>query len=333
LFPHHRILRASGLNQRKAAWILYGIAMMFVTIGLVAMVLKSHAAGFWLGAVAVASVVLFKDATIELFDAGRLLGAVAHSRDQGTRRRFAVLSVPFYVFFDILVLVGAYCVCTIVLDLPQTEHALRSFLPIRVVSVFGFLVLFRTYRTIWSRAVGSDFMRLALACVFGSVAGSVFIYYWPSTVPQRLAATTLFYAGVSFLCLLGIRVVRDVVRDFFYALDCARLKGRKDVSRILVYGAGLRYKAFRRELVRTTAANDRMIVGILDDDAFLNGKYIGGIKVYGTINDAPDVINAVNADAVVITCDISEEWMKVVREILAPTGVKITRFVLSEQPV
>jgi len=330
---HHRILRASGLNQRKAAWILYSIAAMLVTIGLVAIVLKSHAAGFWLGAVAIAAVVLFKDATIELFDAGRLLSSVAHSRDRTTRRRFAVLAVPFYVFFDVFVLIGVYFLCTVVLDLPQTEHTLRSFLPMRVVSVFVFLVLFRTYRTIWSRAVGSNFMRLALACVFGSVAGSVFVYYWPSTVPQRLAAVTLFYAVVSFLCLLGIRVVRDVIRDFFYALDCARLKGRKDVSRILVYGAGLRYKAFRRELVRTTSANDRMIVGILDDDVFLKGRYIGGIRIFGTINDAPEVINAVNADAVVIACEISDEWMKVVREILDPTGVKVSRFILSEQPV
>ena len=152
-------------------------------------------------------------------------------------------------------------------------------------------------------------------------------------VPVRINTMTLAYATLSFLALLALRVFRGFVRDLFYALDCSRLKGRKDVSRILVYGAGLRYKSFRRELVRTTAANDRMIVGLLDDDVYMKGKYIGGIRIYGTINDAPAVINALNADAVVIACVVSDEWLKVVKQILDPTGVKVTMFSFSETPV
>jgi len=328
---HHRILRASGLNQRKAAWILYGIAATSVTVGLVAILLKSHAAGLWLGALAVASVVIFKDATIELYEAGRLLSSVAHTHDRAVCRRVAVLSVPFYVFFDVFALTGVFFLCTLLMGLTPTAHAIRTYLPMRVVSLFVFLVMFGTYRTVWSRAVGSNYMRLAAASALGSVAGSVFIYYWPTTPSIRLVPMTFFYAVVSFTALMTIRVLRGIVRDFFYAVDCARLKGRKDVSRVLVYGAGLRYRAFRRELVRTTAANDRMIVGLLDDDMYLKGRCIGGMKIQGSINDAPEVINAVNADAVVIACDISDEKMAAVREVLAPTGVKVTRFVLSEQ--
>ena len=185
----------------------------------------------------------------------------------------------------------------------------------------------------WSRAVGSNFLRLFFACVFGAVAGSVFIYYWPSTVPARVNAMTFAFAVCSFSVLLLVRVFRGFVRDLFYAIDCSRLRNRKDVSRILVYGAGLRYKSFRRELVRTTSANDRMIVGLLDDDVYLKGKFIGGIRIYGTINDAPEVINALNVDAVVIACVVSDEWLKVVKDILAPTGVKVTRFSFAETPV
>ena len=105
------------------------------------------------------------------------------------------------------------------------------------------------------------------------------------------------------------------------------------MSRILVYGAGLRYKSFRRELVRTTSVNDRMIVGLLDDDVYLKGKYIGGIRIYGTIDDAPKIINELNVDAVVIACVVSDEWLRVVKDILAPTGVKVTRFSFAETSV
>ena len=330
---HHRILRAVGRNQRKAAWTLYGIAAGAVVVGLVAMSLQSRSGGLWLAAVALAAVVIFRDATIELFDAGRLLNRVAHTQNEDSRRRIAVWATPFSVVVDTLVLVGVYLVCSESLNLDTNERSLRSLLPVRVVSTFAFLVLFGTYRTVWSRAVGSNFLRLFVACVLGSIAGSVFIYYWPSTVPVRTNAMTFVYATLSFSALLALRIFRGFVRDVFYSLDCAQLRNRKDVSRILVYGAGLRYKSFRRELIRTTAANDRMIVGLLDDDVYLKGKYIGGIRIYGTINDAPEVINALNADAVVIACVVSDEWLRVVKDVLAPTGVKVTRFSFSETPV
>ena len=330
---HHRLLRKAGLNQRKAAWTLYGLTLVAVVFGLVAMSLESKAGGLWLGALALAAVVIFKDATIELFDAGRLLNRAAHAHDKEARRLVASWAVPFYVFADVLALVGVFFLCTKSLGLSHDAQALRCFLPVRVVATFGFLIAFGAYRTVWSRAVGSNYFRLFLACVFGAIAGSVFIYYWPSMKPSRLGAMTFGFAVLSFSALLLVRVFRGFVRDLFYALDCSRLRNRKDVSRILVYGAGLRYKTFRRELVRTTSANDRMIVGLLDDDVFLKGKYIGGIRIYGTINDAPEVINALNVDAVVIACIVSDEWMKVVREILAPTGVKVTQFSFSENPL
>ena len=330
---HHRILRSVGLSQRRAAWILYGLAAVGVGFGLVAMSLESRAGGLWLLAVAVAAVVIFKDATIELFDAGRLLNRAAHSSDAQSRRRRAVWTVPFYFFFDILALIGVYFFCAFALGLRQDTHVIRSFLPIRVASTFAFLVLFNAYRTVWSRAVGSNYIRLLLACLLGAVAGSVFIYYWPSTVSHRLNAVTFAYGVLSFFALMALRIFRGLFRDLFYALDCARLRGRKDVSRILVYGAGLRYRSFRRELVRTTSANDRMVVGLLDDDICLKGRYIGGIRIRGTIADAPRIINELNVDAVVIACVVSDEWLKAVKEILAPTGVKVTLFSFSETPV
>ena len=330
---HHRLLRASGLNQRKAAWMLYALSFGLIAVGLVAMSLRSRAAGLWLASFAVAAVVIFKDSAIELFDMGRLLNAAAHSEDRHVRRRFAVLSVPFYIVMDLLALAGVFFACCSVFGLPVDLHTFRSYLPMRVIAVFVFLVFFRTYRTVWSRALGSNYVRLFLACCFGSVAGSVAIYYRPSTSAPQLEQMTFTFAFAAFTTLVAVRLFRGLVRDVFYALDCAQLKTRKDVSRVLVYGAGLRYRSFRRELVRTTSANDRIIVGLLDDDVCMKGRYIGGLKIFGTINEAPEVINALNVDAVVIACVVSDEWLKVVKKILAPTGVRITRFAFSETEV
>ena len=313
---HHRILRAVGLNQRKATWILYGLSATAVIVGLVALSLRSHAAGLWMAAMAVAVFIIFHDMSIEFFDAGRLLGDIAHSSNRNVRRRLAGLTVPFYVSLDLLALVSVFFVCTWAMRMEVNLRTLRTVLLLRVLPTFVALAYFRAYSTVWSRAVASNFVRLLLACAVGSVAGSVVIYYWPSLSGERLKAMTLAYAAVSFVMLASVRAFRGVARDIFYAIDCSRLRNRRDVSRILVYGAGLRYRTFRRELVRSASANDRIIVGILDDDVCLRGKYIGGIRILGTIKQAPEIVNSVNADTVVIACEISDDWLKVVRRSL-----------------
>ena len=281
---HHRILRSTGLNQRKTAWILYMMTLVAVLFGLGGMMLKSRSAGLWLAAFAVGCVVVFRDmARVELFDAGRLLASFARDRATASRRRWAKLSIPCHVVFDVLALVASFFVMLYAMQLPVTKIECRVALPIRVAASFALLIFFRTYVTVWSRAMTSNFARLFVACAAGAIAGSVGVCCAPNVIPDdvaqaEVAGATLVYFLVSFLLLSAARLARPVVRDVFYSLDCARLKGRKDVSRVLVYGAGLRYRAYRRELVRTTSANDRMIVGLMDDDILLRGQYVGGAR-------------------------------------------------------
>ena len=331
---HHRILRAAKLNQRKAAWILYLFALFLVGVGLSSVVLKSKAAGLWVIAVAIASIVIFKDISrVELFDAGRLLNAFARDNNREHRRTIAKLAIPFYVVFDILALVGVFFICNWALKIGVSRVELRIALPLRVLAVFVCLMALNIYRTAWSRAMSSNYVRLLLACVFGSALGSAAIYYVPGADHLELKAMTLAYAMTSAVCLALVRLARGLVRDVFYAIDCSRLKGRKDVSRVLVYGSGLRYRAFRRELVRNTSANDRIIVGIIDDDFLMRGQYIGGIRVMGTLSQSPEIINALNVDSVVIACAMRPEWLKVVLQVLKPTGVKVTLFNFSEKEI
>ena len=336
---HHRILRSTGLNQRKTAWILYLMTLVAVLFGLGGMMLKSRSAGLWLAAFAVGCVVVFRDmARVELFDAGRLLASFARDRATSARRRWAKLSVPFYVAFDAAALVTAFFVMLYVMQFPVTKIECRVALPIRVTASFAFLIFFRTYVTVWSRAMTSNFARMLVACAAGAVAGSIGLCCAPNVVPDdvapaEIAGATLVYFLVSFLLIAAARLARPVVRDVFYSLDCSRLKGRKDVSRVLVYGAGLRYRAYRRELVRTTNANDRMIVGLMDDDILLRGQYVGGIKVYGTLLEAPEIINLLNVDSVVVACEVTDAWLKVVKETLGPTGVRVTHFKFEEKEI
>ena len=331
---HHRILRSVGLSQRKAAWTLYLTTLCAVAVGLAGMALRSKASGLWLFAFAVAVVIAFRDmARVELFDAGLLLSSYARDRSVKLRRRLARLAVPFFVAFDILALTAAFLAMMYVLKIPVTKTAVRIALPIRVSTVFVALVFFRVYVTVWSRATSANFVWLFLACFAGSFAGSIGVYYAPQVDTVEIVGVTLFYPLLCFVLLASVRIIRPLVRGLFYSLDCSRIMSRKDVSRVLVYGAGLRYRSFRRELVRNTSENKRIVVGLLDDDVLMRGQYIGGLKVLGTIVEAPEIINRVNADVVVIACEITDEWLAVVRKTLAPTGVRITHFNFTEKEI
>ena len=331
---HHRILRASGLNQRKAAWVLYGIACFLVLFALSNIAFTSRRAGLWLIGLTVAAIIIGRNfARIELYDAAHLLGDMAHDRNFQNRRKYQRLAVPIMIVADLMIMVLSYFAVCWIIRKPITRIDLTVAIPIRVFSTFVSLVCFRAYVTIWGRAVISNYFRLFLASVFGAIVGTVGVYYAPGLQIYKLRALLPLYVVLPFAGFVAIRLFRPFLRDLFYSLDCSRLVARKDVSRILVYGAGLRYAAFRRELVRTTAGNRRIIVGIIDDDILLRGHYVGGIQIKGPLVEAPDIINATNADAVVIACDLDEAWLKVVMETLRPTGVRVTHFKFGEEEV
>ena len=328
---HHRILRSVGLNQRKAAWILYLMAAFLVLFGLSGVVFESRAAGLWLLGFLFAVVVVVKDmARIEIFDFGRLVNSVARDESASLRRVKSRLSVPFYLLADIALLVAVFFICAWALKINVGRIMLRVGMPIRVISIFIPLVLFRTYQTVWSRAMTSNYARLLFACIVGGIVGSAAIYYSPA-YNYQLKAMTVMYPLLSFIALSLLRNLRMILRDSFYNLDCSRLRKNGAASRVLVYGSGLRYRAFRRELVRTVSENDRIIVGIIDDNLLLRGQYVGGVKIYGPLNILESIIVKTKADALVIACDLSPERLKIVSKKLALTKLKVSRFYLNEK--
>lgn len=328
---HHRILRSVGLNQRKAAWILYVTAILLVLFGLSGVVFKSRAAGLWLLGFLFAAVVVVKDmARIEIFDFGRLINSVARDESVVPRRLKSRLSVPFYLAADIALLIAVFFICAWALKINVGRIMLRVGMPIRVVSIFIPLVLFRTYQTVWSRAMSSNYARLLFACMVGGIVGSAAIYYSPA-YNYQLKAMTVMYPLLSFIALSLLRNLRMIIRDSFYNLDCSRLRKNGAASRVLVYGSGLRYRAFRRELVRTASENDRIIVGIVDDNLLLRGQYVGSVKIYGPLNMLESIIEKTKADALVIACDLSPERLNIVSKKLALTDLKVSRFYLNEK--
>ena len=329
---HHRILR-QFVTQRRAALILYGLALLFVAIGLGGLALKGRAVALYIIGFMVAATVLFRDMRrIELWDTGRLLNAVAREKDPVASRRHHLLRVPLRLALDVLVLIGVWIVTRLTLSLPLTEDAVRRGLAIYTIPVFLCLVAFRSYQTVWSRAQLSNYVRLVLAVVIGTGLAVATVEF--AQMPHsNLFMFSCLYMALVILGLVLTRVLRAVVRDFFYALDSGHLSDMTGSVRTVVYGAGLRYRAFRRELVRSVGndANRRVIVGILDDDVLLRNQYIGGIKIFGTLEQAPMLLPRLKADLVVVACLMTPERRADAYRILSACKIPVVEWTFEEK--
>ncbi len=320
---HHRILRRF-VSQRRAAVALYALGAFFVTIGFGGLVLRDRAAGLFILGFTGAVVIIVRDMRrIELWDAGRLLDTLAHDLTKDHRRRRRTLATPYYVLMDVTMLVVTCLLVVLVMGRPVSGYFLHAGLPLRVAPVFFCLIVFRAYSTVWSRAVITNYMRLVAACFVGTMAGSAALVLFDCPY-ENLLLFSILYFSLSVFSLSAVRLLRLVIRDFFYSLDRCRLADDPATSRVVVYGAGLRYNMFRRELVRSSSRNKRVIVGLLDDDILLRGLYVGGQRVYGTLSQARRILRDLRADAVVIACILTPERLAIARQIFAEAGVRVT---------
>ena len=326
---HHRLLRRF-VSQRKTAVVMYAFAAFLVVVGIGGVMLEDRAAGLFIVAFVVAMFIVVRDMSrVELFDVGRLANMVAHNLTPARRRR-AAFSVPLLIIADILILSVMWYLTLAVFRIEPTARSFHTLLPLRVIPVFFALVCFRAYTTVWGRAMLSNYIRLILAVMVGMLA-SMAITLTLGYGGGRMVAFPVVHFGLSLILLLSVRTVRQFMRDVFYLVQAKRMADDMSFSRTLVFGVGLRYRAFRRELVRKILAEKRVIVGLVDDDILLRGKYIGGMKVDGPHMDAKRIVEETKADSVVIACELAPERLHAVVESFKSCGLKVSCFTFEER--
>ena len=319
---HHRILRQVS-SQRTAAFVLYAMAAALVMTGLFGLLLKNRAVALYIVVFVIGVAVIFKDMQrIELWDAGRLLSLAAHDRSLRNFRRMRVLAVPIMVMADCSMLFIAWLATMGILGIEISWAEFHRGVPLFVGCTFVMFVATGVYRVAWGRAMVVNYMRLFAACILGSLGGAVLAILAAVALP-RISAFTALFCSSSILLAMSVRFVRVAVRDIFYAIGRVRLRDSTS-TRVIAYGAGLRYSAFRRELIRGTGLDTRLLVGLLDDDPLLVGRYIGGLRVYGPLHTAEKAVAELKADEIVITCQVSPARAAEIAAYLKPLGVSVS---------
>lgn len=313
---HHRILRKT-LNQRTAAIILYSASVLLVALGVGGSLLRNRAPGLFLIAFIVAIVVVVRHlARVELWDTGRLLSQETVARRHG-------LFVPIYIGLDAFALCAAWLASRWLLEMPLSRPVILSLLPLYVVPVFVGLVLSKTYWRVWSRAQMRDFALLAVSLVLSAIIGTGFVFLLGEAEPKVFQLMLLFVALAMFP-LIVVRLWRDSVQGVLQMLERRVLMEKQDAERVLIYGGGVRFRSFVREMAIRSGTNKRLILGIIDDDLHLKGRIIAGYTVFGGFHDLPDLVAKWHVDALVITCLMDPKKQKRIAEKAEALGLLVS---------
>jgi UDP-N-acetylglucosamine 4,6-dehydratase len=143
-------------------------------------------------------------------------------------------------------------------NVPWSLYAAAALIPVAIFAAIG---MYRAIFRFISR--GSIF---AAAC--GMVASTVLLALYNWTLDHRAPFSTVVFGGcLGLLYVIGSRVL---VRELFYFR-----RGQK--QRVLIYGAG----DTGAQLIRSLRDSGQYIpVAFIDDDRALQGRVIGGLRVY-----------------------------------------------------
>jgi len=281
----HRLV-ALGMSERRAVWMLYGLAGLSGFLAIMVSRVSSDGSSLLRTDVSLALVAGF---TLVLTLLGvYLAGVKGYDEVEDVR---AARETPLFAFLvdlsykrrifevllDVVLIVLAYWSAYAIKfepfsDSPAWKLFLRT-LPVLVVVRLAAFLFFGVYRGIWRYTGMDDLMAFAKAVGAGSLV-SMLIVLFKFRFQGFSRAIFVIDALVMLLLLAGSRVA---FRFFRQVLPVAH--GGKG-QRVLIYGAGDAGELLLRELL-----NNRELsftpVGFMDDDPKKQGKVIHGLRVFG----------------------------------------------------
>jgi len=321
---HHRVLQKT-MNQRNAAWVLYGISTLLVLVGLFGVMFKKQGPGLFLLAFIVAVVVIVRHLVrVELWDTGRLL-----SHQHVAIRRGLI--TPLFVLFDLAALSTTSVLAYWIIYLHLPREVVFTRLPIFVIAVFVLLVIGKTYRRVWSRTNFSDFSYLIGAIFMGALVGSA--CSWLIYGREQIIRFVIVFTALSTVPILGVRLLGETLRGAMELIKRRNSLAKETSERILVYGAGLRFRNYLRSRESQITMDESVIVGIIDDHLEFAGRVIYNYEVLGNIHDIPDLCKTWKVTRLVLTCNLPRERLETLLRFARESNVKVSMWSCVHQEI
>lgn len=177
-------------------------------------------------------------------------------------------------------------------DIPANFYVHLYKTVILVVSVqVVIFILFGLYQGVWRFASIPDLKRIIKAVVVAAITvAAMVLMINPATVVPR---TVLILDPILLVVLMGGSrfAYRAWKKHLLYA--ASHLRGQP----VLVVGAGDLGVALLKDLSRS---EHWQVIGLLDEDAGIHGRQLMGVRVLGTINQMPEMIERYGINHIIV---------------------------------
>ncbi|MGF1452020.1 MAG: hypothetical protein ACFB21_08120 [Opitutales bacterium] len=331
---HHRLL-ASGFTTRGTALLIYAGSATLVLFGLLSILFAKQSLGIYLiGFVLAAYVIVRHIAHIELWDTG-----VAVSRGL-QRPRPQHISLIVFTMWDVLAIVLAHGAAIQLLPDPLWEPVVGSreeffrTLPFWTVPMFASLVFTQTYARVWSKAGAVDFMILQLSIIAGTILSLSTVILTGGTGPFLVPRAMLFGGG-SFFLILASRSIPQAFRMILHFIAHRREVTTHPARRLLFYGVSERSLLLMREIEagHSNRKESLLVVGYIDDDSNLRRRMVKGHRVFGSVDDLPQLVGSLKIDEIVVCCELDPVNTQKLVTYLSDHDVALTVYRATRKPL
>lgn len=164
---------------------------------------------------------------------------------------------------------------------------------INIVCTIAIFYTFHLYTSLWKYASVNELVNISLAVVLSGILNAVGMKVFRYPIPKSYH---ILYIMFLLAAIIGIRFwyrfMRFMKGEYF-------VKNRKEISNIMVIGAGDAGAAIVKEL-RITKKMRRRVCCIIDDDPAKQGKYVQGCLVVGGTKDIIPAVEKYGIEKIVI---------------------------------
>lgn len=321
---HHRINEELG-NQRKTALLLYLLAALLSMAALGISFFSSYIKTLPIMILVAVMLIIIRHATLEGYDIAKLL----HDGARNLRRNF--LLTALHPIFDTAAMIAAYLLAGFIFD-GKIQSCIFSLMFLFIIPYPVVLGLSGIYRTHWLRIGIGRYMLLVKALLLASIFSLAGAVIW--SIFHQVGRSYILELHKFFLIfsILGISII-VFERFLLHYIESSGYRNlmlaafRKELPKSIVYGGGIgcrillnsQYCISRNELMRN-------IIGIADDNLYLKGLNVYGVKVLGTGGELEKIWKKSPFEEIIITAQISGESEKQVLEFADKYNVKLKYF-------
>ena len=299
---HHRLLNL-GLTQRKAAGMLYAIALAGACFALLPAVFDERALGITIAAFLIAGMMGIRYlAPVELRTSGQILN-MALKRPPAGR----LIALGYFVF-DVLAILAAVVLALTLeasgLDWFKLENNLPALFAVTLACGLIGLRLGKAHTRHWGRASIRDYWSMG---IYFAIA--MLVAFSLMTIVHRDLAWSLgrlyLLTGVFAMgaCLIP-RSLTPFVREAVIDANHRRIGRSRGVrKRLVLYGAGDLGELFVSHLKTTSPQQfeEMRILGFIDDHPNLRGRVLDGFPIFGAVESLAELKKKYDLHGVLIT--------------------------------